>query len=120
MKPACIPASMLGSIRGKARGLKGVPARLGLDVAGTSAGVLQVEESGDVEIVPDGEATTQLAVDSYETLAQLLSGDMSPMIAYLQGRLRAQGDSALVVRVLLGLQVDSPWKNLAQRVSHAV
>ena len=54
-------------------------------------------------------------VDSYETLAQLLSADMSPMVAFLQGRLRAEGDPALVVRVLLGLQVDSPWKDVAQR-----
>jgi putative sterol carrier protein len=114
MSSTGISASTLYAIRGKARGLKGVAGRLGLDVAGKSAGVLQIDGSGEVEIVPDGETTAQLEVDSYDTLARLLSGEMRPMIAYLQGRLRAQGDAALVLRVLLGLQVDSPWKDLAQ------
>lgn len=104
------------SIRGEAPGLKGLAGRIGLQVAGAPVGVLLIEKSGEVGIVPPDAATTQLLTDSEETLENLLSGEMNPIVAYLQGLLRVQGeDSVLVLRVLLGLQAGSPWRNPVSR-----
>jgi putative sterol carrier protein len=79
-------------------------------VANASVGVMLVEDGGAVRIVDDSEAATALiALDSHETLAGLLRGDLPPFVAHLQGRLRFEGDADLALRVLLGLQEGSPW-----------
>jgi putative sterol carrier protein len=80
-----------------------------LYVASASAGVMLVEESGEVWIAQDGKAVALIAIDSDETLLELLRGDLPPVVAHLQGRLRFEGDAALALRVLFGLQENSPW-----------
>jgi hypothetical protein len=40
---------------------------------------------------------------------ELLRGDLPPIVAHLQGRLRFEGDAALALKVLFGLQENSPW-----------
>ena len=98
------------SVCGCAPGLAGLSCRLELYVASAAAGVMLVEEGGEVRIVDDSEAATALiALDSHETLVGLLRGDLPPFVAYLQGRLRFEGDADLALRVLLGLQEGSPW-----------
>ena len=103
------------SVRGAAPGLKGVSGKLRLQVADISVGVLQVEPSGAVAIVDDGDAATLLVVDTQGTLAALLRGEVSPIVAGLQDRVRVEGDLALALRVLLGLQAGSPWSVATQR-----
>lgn len=96
-------------IRGQAPGLAGLAGRMRLHVAESHAGVMHVEDSGEVWIIDEGDAETIIAFDSDELLLELLRGDLSPIVAHLQGRLRFQGDAALALRVLFGLQAGSPW-----------
>jgi putative sterol carrier protein len=97
------------SIRGMATGLAGISGCMELHVADVSAGLMLIAESGEVCIAEDGEAVALIATDSHETLIDLLSGDLPPIVAHLQGRLRFEGDAALALRVLFGLQESSPW-----------
>jgi hypothetical protein len=100
------------AVRGLAPGLAGISGCMELHVANTSAGLMLVEESGEVCIAQDGEAVALIATDSDETLLELLRGDLPPIVAHLQGRLRFEGDAALALRVLFGLQENSPWAAL--------
>lgn len=97
------------SVRGRAPGLTGLSCCVEVHVESTLAGVMRVEESGEVCIVDKGEATALIALDSHETLVGLLRGDLPPIVAHLQGRLRFEGDADLALRVLFGLQEGSPW-----------
>lgn len=99
------------SMRGHAPGLEDIVGRLRLQVAGVDAGVLKVE-SGAVEILPEGDASALMAVDSQATLLSVLGGDTHPFVAFLQGRLRLEGDRALALRIGFGLQAGSPWSGL--------
>jgi hypothetical protein len=91
-------------------GLRGITGRLRLQVADIPSGVLQVEPGGAVQIVNDGSADAVLTVDTAATLTALLQGELSPIVAHLQDRLQVEGDAALALRVLFGLQAGSPWK----------
>ena len=97
------------TVRGRAPGLAGVSCRAEIRIAGQPAGVLQVEETGDVSIVGKGKTTVLIALDSRETLIDLLRGELPPIVAHLQGRLRFEGDGDLALRILFGLQAGSPW-----------
>jgi hypothetical protein len=68
--------------------------------------------SGAAEIDPDGEADATLDADTLQTLVGLLGGEVHPIVARLQNRVRVEGDVALIVRVFLGLQAGSPWSGL--------
>lgn len=103
------------SVGGPAPGLAGLACRMELHVASALAGIMLVEESGEVRIVDDEGATAALiALDSQDTLVELLRGDLPPMVAHLQGRLRFEGDADLALRVLFGLQEGSPWAERLQ------
>ena len=106
----------LTSMRGAAPGLKGVSGKLRLQVADTPAGVLQVEPSGLVAIAKDDRTQTVIAVDTLQTLLALLRGELSPIVAALQDRLRVEGDLWLALRVLMGLQGGSPWSEATKKV----
>lgn len=99
------------SRRGPGSGLSGLAGRVRLQVAGADAGVLKVANS-EAEIGPDGEADATLNADTLPTLLGLLSGEVHPFVARLQNRVSVEGDLGLIVRVLLGLQADSPWSDL--------
>jgi putative sterol carrier protein len=80
-----------------------------LYVADTQEGLMLVEDSGEVWIAQNGQPAAMIATDTHETLIDLLRGDLPPVVAHLQGRLRFEGDASLALRVLFGLQDDSPW-----------
>jgi hypothetical protein len=101
-------------VRGRAPGLAGMSARMHLHVASVPSGVLLVEETGEVWIVEKGEAATLIAIDTHETLQELLCGSLPPIVAHLQGRLRFEGDAELALRILFGLQAGSPWAASAE------
>ncbi len=109
------PASTPGSERpwtavsGRAPGLEGVSCRVEVRIAGELAGILRVEENGDVSVVNKGRTAALIALDCQETLLDLLRGHLPPIVAHLQGRLRFEGDGDLALRVLFGLQQGSPW-----------
>jgi hypothetical protein len=103
------------AVRGRAPALAGMSARMHLHVANVPSGVLLVEESGEVFIVEKGEAGCLIAIDTHETLQELLSGTLPPIVAHLQGRLRFEGDAELALRVLFGLQAGSPWASSSEK-----
>jgi putative sterol carrier protein len=80
-----------------------------LYVANACAGAMLIEESGEVRIVDECKAAGLIATDREETLIDLLRGELPPIVAHLQGRLRFEGDADLALRVLFGLQEGSPW-----------
>ena len=104
-------ATKWASMRGHAPGLADIAGRLRLQVAGVDAGVLKVE-GGAVEILPEGDASALMAVDSQATLLSVLGGDTHPFVAFLQGKLRLEGDRALALRIGFGLRAGSPWSGL--------
>lgn len=98
------------SVCGRAPGLAGLSCRVALYVSGAPAGVMLIEEGGEVRIDEErGEASALIALESQETLLDLLRGDLPPIVAHLQGRLRFEGDADLALRVLFGLGDASPW-----------
>jgi hypothetical protein len=97
------------SVRGRAPGLAGLSCGMELYVANACAGAMLIEESGEVRIVDECKAAGLIATDREETLIDLLRGELPPIVAHLQGRLRFEGDADLALRVLFGLQEGSPW-----------
>jgi putative sterol carrier protein len=84
--------------------LSGVTGRLRIDIGDRILGVLEVED-GDVILRPgarDADAVvTVVDADDFKTL---VSGQLNPVVAALQGRLTVEGDTELAIRVVLGLQ----------------
>jgi hypothetical protein len=103
------------SVCGHAPGLAGLSCGVEVHVASALAGVMLVEESGEVRIVDTGDAAALIALDCHETLVDLLRGELPPIVAHLQGRLKFEGDADLALRVLFGLQEGSPWARLLER-----
>jgi hypothetical protein len=86
--------------------LAGLSGRLRVDVAGQAAWMLEIDD-GTISGRPTRDAEDASAVlqcDSEETLAAFRRGKLNPVVAVLQGRIRPEGDDALAIRVILGLQ----------------
>jgi len=86
--------------------LAGLSGRLRVDVAGQPAWVLEIHD-GTVSVRPaahaeDAEAVLQF--DSEETVAGFKRGELNPVVAMLQGRMHPEGDGALAIRIIMGLQ----------------
>ena len=93
-----------------APGLAGLYGRLRFTVAGKPVATLVVE-GVYIALVPDvhgpADATAICADD--ETMWKLLHGTLNPFIASMQQRARLSGDRGFGTRVILGLQVGSPF-----------
>jgi len=86
--------------------LAGLSGRLRVDVAGHPAWVLEIHDgtvSGRPALHAE-DADAVLQVDSEETVAALRRGELNPVVALLQGRMHPEGDGALAIRIILGLQ----------------
>ncbi len=86
--------------------LAGLSGRLRVDVAGHPALFLAIHD-GSVSSRPAAgaeDADAVLKCDSEETLASFRRGQLNPVVAMLQGLIRTEGDRALAIRVILGLQ----------------
>ena len=84
----------------------GLSGRLRVDVAGQPAWVLEIHD-GTVSISPAAHAVDADAVlefDSEETVTGFRRGELNPVVAFLQGRVHPEGDGALAIRIILGLQ----------------
>jgi len=99
---------------GPADGLTSLSARIRLQVGEGHVGVLKVA-GGAAAIEPDGEAAGSVSADTLQTLVGLLGGEVHPIVARLQNRVRVDGDVPLILRVFLGLQAGSPWSGLVPR-----
>lgn len=99
--------------RGRAAGLGGITGRMELRIDDQPVGILDVED-GVAIIASEGEAPATAICADEGVLMALLSGELHPIVARLQGRLRVTGDIALALRILLGLQAASPWSKTPQ------
>jgi putative sterol carrier protein len=94
-----------------APGLAGNYGRLRISVAGKPVGTLVVEGTY-VALIPDvhGPADTTVICTDDDTMRKLLRGELNPFIASMLRLARLSGDRTFGTRVILGLQVDSPFK----------
>jgi len=99
------------SVAGHAPGLSGLSGRILLRVDGVPVGILQIQESGNVAVIKGDDAHTVCIIDTHETLIAMLAGDRDPIIDFLQGRVRTEGDHVFALRVRFGLQAGSPWRS---------
>ena len=114
--PSSAPAipSDWTSRSGPGDGLAHLTAGIRLQVGEEQVGVLKVA-GGAAAIGPDGKADGSLYADTLQTLVGLLGGEVHPIVARLQNRVRVDGDVPLILRVFLGLQAGSPWSGLVPR-----
>jgi SCP-2 sterol transfer family len=86
--------------------LAGLSARLRVDVAGQPSRMLEIHDGTFSSRPAAGaeDADAVLKCDSEETVAAFRRGELNPVVAMLQGRMHPEGDSALAIRVILGLQ----------------
>jgi hypothetical protein len=93
-----------------APGLAGVYGRLRIMVAGKPVATLVVEGEY-VAMIPDvtgpADATVMCADD--DVRRKLLAGELNPFIASMRRMARIAGDRGFGTRVMLGLQVGSPF-----------
>ena len=97
--------------RGKtAPGLAGVYGRLRINVAGKPVATLVVEGMY-VALIPDtsGPADATILCADEGVMRQLLKGELNPFIASMRRQARLAGDRGFGTRVVLGLQVESPF-----------
>jgi putative sterol carrier protein len=92
-----------------APGLEGLTGRLRLDVGNQAAAVLEVQD-GEARLLPaDGEADAVVIAEDVETIHRFQRGELNPVVASLQGKLRIAGNLAFAIKVILGLQVAHPF-----------
>ena len=86
--------------------LAGLSARLRLDVGGQPVRMLEIYDGTFSSRPAAGaeDADAVLQCDSEETVAAFRRGELNPIVAMLQGRLHPEGDAALAIRVVQGLQ----------------
>ena len=100
-----------GRWRGKtAPGLAGLYGRLRINVAGRPVATLVVEGMY-VALIPDtsGPADATIICSDDEVMRSLLKGELNPFIAAMRRQARVAGDRGFGTRVVLGLQVESPF-----------
>jgi putative sterol carrier protein len=86
--------------------LAGLSARLRVDVGGQPVRMLEIHD-GTLSSRPAAGAEDVDAVlqcDCEETVAAFRRGELNPIVAMLQGRMHPEGDAALAIRVIQGLQ----------------
>ncbi len=107
-------------ITGVAPGLVGVYGRVLIEVACKSVARLIVE-GVNIELIPDtaGPSEACLVCATDEDFRKLLKGEINPFIASMRGWVRIRGDRNLGTRVLLGLQVGSPFASIAATAATA-
>jgi hypothetical protein len=108
------------ALTGVAPGLVGVYGRVLIEVAGKPVARLIVE-GVNIELIPDitGPSETCMVCATDEDFRKLLKGEINPFIASMRGWVRIRGDRNLGTRVLLGLQVGSPFASVAATVATA-
>jgi hypothetical protein len=101
---------------GNAPGLAGVYGRVRVTVGGKPVATLVVEGTY-VALIPDvsGPADSTLMCANEEVMRKLLKGELNPFIASMRRMARIAGDRGLGTRVMLGLQVGSPFAADAEK-----
>jgi len=81
--------------------LKGMDATILFDISGRDAGVWTVDvHDGNVSIQEGDVGSPQVTVKAAsEDLVALIKGDLNPMAAFMQGRLRVEGDLSIAMKM---------------------
>lgn len=81
--------------------LKGMDATILFDISGKDAGVWTVDvHDGDVSIQEGEVGSPQVTVQATsEDLVALIKGDLNPMAAFMQGRLKVKGDLSIAMKM---------------------
>jgi putative sterol carrier protein len=97
-----------------APGLEGLYGRLRISVAGRPVGTLVVE-GVYVAFIRDiqGPADATVMCADEDTMRKLLRGELNPFIGSMQRIARLAGNRGFGTRVMLGLQVESPFAGAA-------
>jgi predicted lipid carrier protein YhbT len=83
--------------------------RMRVDVAGCSAGVIEVDQ-GHINVSDQlGEVGVIAIVHEASDFLRLLRGELDPVVASIQGRLLFQGDVELGVEIILALNTAKPF-----------
>ena len=89
------------SSSGDVEKLKGMDATILFDISGKDAGVWTVEvHDGDVTVEEGEVGSPDVTVKAAsEDLIALIKGDLNPMAAFMQGRLKIKGDMSLAMKM---------------------
>ena len=81
--------------------LKGIDATILFDISGEDAGVWTVEvRDGDVSVEEGEVGSPEVTVQATsEDLVALIKGDLNPMAAFMQGRLKIRGDMSVAMKM---------------------
>jgi len=81
--------------------LKGMEATILFDISGKDAGVWTVDvHDGEVSVQEGKVGSPQVTVQATsEDLVALIRGDLNPMAAFMQGRLKVKGDLSLAMKM---------------------
>jgi putative sterol carrier protein len=81
--------------------LKGMEATILFDISGKDAGVWTVEvHDGEVTVEEGKVGSPEVTVEaSSEDLVALIKGDLNPMAAFMQGRLKVKGDMSVAMKM---------------------
>jgi hypothetical protein len=105
-------------VAGVAPGLAGVYGRILIEVAQRPVARLIIE-GVHVELIFDAQGPWEacLVCSTVDDFRRLLQGELNPFIASMRGWVRIRGDRNLGTRVLLGLQVGSPFATAAATIT---
>ena len=81
--------------------LKGMDATILFNISGQDPGVWTVEvHDGEVAVEEGKVGSPQVTVEAAsEDLVALIKGDLNPMAAFMQGRLKVKGDMSLAMKM---------------------
>jgi hypothetical protein len=90
-------------------GLEGTTGRLRVDVEGRPGPRFFAIHDGVIEPAKeaDGDVDAAIYFDAESCVEELLAGRLNPIVAALQGRMRATGDLKLLARVIFELQAQA-------------
>jgi len=100
--------------RRSAPGLAGVEGLLLLELEGNPLATLRID-NGHAQLARDTRTADAAAADAVadfseeQALIEVLSGELNPVVAILQGRMHVSGNHIFATKTVLGLQVDKPF-----------
>jgi len=103
-QPHTTKSTKAGGQSVRIQGLEGVSGKLQIDVQGSPSRVFEVRDGTAAEIGQTREPIdATVSCDNEADCLALLSGDLNPIVAALQGRVRTGRNSTFAAKVLLGL-----------------
>jgi putative sterol carrier protein len=87
--------------------LEGVNGRLRIEVPGAPSRTVEVRDGTAETVEARDPVDATIKCENEADCQALLSGELNPVVAALQGRLQTSGDATFAARVLLGLPAEA-------------